>query len=377
MNASPVMRQEENLEGQNMNTEMMNFNQQPRQIPFTLGKLNEEESFQMLKKTIQTSQNWLIYAIMGAISLASHNYIISEQMGKKNNSAYIYSEFMSFITLPLSYHIYYGYNNWQKRGIFWQKRQSQLFKITGSNTFKLDWYKINMLGLRGILQVMIPINTSLIAYYSIKADFSVGAMYSIVTIASFFIAVSFYLLYNEKLLTRHVIGISLMISGVFAIALSKSQDQDLGGIHPSIMVPICLCILQCFFLTMCAIILRQVSHRGYEPIQFSQDSFMVAGIIYFVLFLYSQIKLSQNGYAIDAHKFLIISVAGLFLILGSTFQNIALKTGRGGVVMAIVQCQSLFQFIFEVFLQFRVPSIYELIALSLSTVGVTIASLRD
>lgn len=79
-----------------------------------------------------------------------------------------------------------------------------------------------MLILRGILQVLIPLNTALISFYSIKADLSVGAMYSVVTLASFFIALSFYFLYNERLLTRHIIGMVLMICGVTAIALSKS-----------------------------------------------------------------------------------------------------------------------------------------------------------
>ena len=89
---------------------------------------------------------------------------------------------------------------------------------------------------------MIPINTALIAFYAIKADLSVGAMYSMVTLASFFIALTFYLLYNEKLLIRHIVGMVLMIFGVISIAFSKSQDQEFD-VSTYIIIPIMLCLL--------------------------------------------------------------------------------------------------------------------------------------
>ncbi|CDW75156.1 UNKNOWN [Stylonychia lemnae] len=340
-------------------------------IQYDSKEFSELQSFVNLRKQITEQNSWLIYSVMGAISLASHNYIISVQMNMKNNSSYIYSECFSFITFPLCYHALQAYNTWQSRGKFWTKDKSQLTLI--SNREKIDIHKIILLIFRGILQVMIPLNTALIAFYAIKVDMSVGAMYSIVTLASFFIAFTFYILYKEKLLVRHIVGMVLMIFGVISIAVSKSRNQDMT-ISPQLIIPIMLCLLQCTFLTVCAVILRQVTKRGYDSIQFSQDSFLVAGIFYLILFIYSQTVFPGS---ITTQKIIILTLAGAFLILGSTFQNVALKSGRGGVVMAIIQCQSLFQFVFEIFLQFRVPNIFEITSLSLSTVGVIIASLKD
>ncbi len=71
--------------------------------------------------------------------------------------------------------------------------------------------------------------------------------------------------------------------------------------------------MQCVCLTICAVILRSVSKRGYSPVQFSIDSLMIAGLIYFVLFMVS------SPASITLDQIVIMSLAAGFFIIGSTF----------------------------------------------------------
>ncbi len=81
-----------------------------------------------------------------------------------------------------------------------------------------------------------------------------------------------------------------------------------------ILIPISMCLLQCLCLTICAVILKTVTKRGYCPVYFSLDSFLIAGVFYLALFAYT---LTFITYEFD--KILTMNLAAGFFILGSTF----------------------------------------------------------
>ena len=81
---------------------------------------------------------------------------------------------------------------------------------------------LGLVMLRGLGSAMMTVNLALITKYAKEAGVSPAVMLSITAMSSFFVAVAFYFIYHEKLLMRHMIGMSLIISSVIITAVSKS-----------------------------------------------------------------------------------------------------------------------------------------------------------
>ena len=164
---------------------------------------------------------FIFYSVGCAICYGIHNYMIAFSMQKWRNSVSIlFPEFIGFLLVYIIYHLYRAKFEVAKQtgGLWWTKGTSAL--ITSDGKFKLMCLIIILL--RGIVADFIPINTSLVTFYSREVGFNPAVIQSFASFSSFTTAVAFYFLYKERLLKQHLLGMLMIISSILIVAITKS-----------------------------------------------------------------------------------------------------------------------------------------------------------
>ena len=112
---------------------------------------------------------------------------------------------------------------------------------------------------RGLLTCALAFNTGLISKYSTLGGVSPSVLMSMVSLTSFTTALVFYVMYQEKLYIRQMIGMALIVFSVIVISLGKNNMS--GGstrrIDDSVYIGIGLVMMQCIIFTICQVLLRQ------------------------------------------------------------------------------------------------------------------------
>ena len=139
-----------------------------------------------------------------------------------------------------------------------------------------------------------------------------------------------------------------------------------------IFVPISFVMFSIFLLTLgswTSITARSVK---YAPNQFVADFCMIGAIFYFLGFLYVHF-FSDKPYTLIEFVFMVF--AGFIIEAAFLCLNAALLSGKGGLAMAISQTQSFFWLFLEFVISFRVPYLYELVAMGVGLSGATVIAL--
>ena len=79
--------------------------------------------------------------------------------------------------------------------------------------------------LRGMIAVAIPANIALMTYICREwVGVSPAVIQSFSSMAAFTTALLFYIIYDEKITTQHLIGMSLIVISVLIVSLSKTTN---------------------------------------------------------------------------------------------------------------------------------------------------------
>ena len=70
-----------------------------------------------------------------------------------------------------------------------------------------------------------------------------------------------------------------------------------------------------------------------------------------------------------------MTLAGIFCFAAFMCQVYALKSGKGAIVMAIINTQSFFQIMLEVFVEARIPTFYEIASIGFGILGAFIIAM--
>ncbi len=122
-------------------------------------------------------------------------------------------------------------------------------------------------------------------------------------------------------------------------------------------------------LTLASYTARASKAIGYRPLQFVADFSFIAGLFYFIGFIYNQF-FTSSPYPITSIIFM--TLAGFVINLAFLFLNAAVLSGKGALAMAITQTQSFFWLILEILISLRVPYVYETIAMGFGIMGASI-----
>jgi uncharacterized membrane protein len=100
-------------------------------------------------------------------------------------------------------------------------------------------------------------------------------------------------------------------------------------------------MMNALLYTGAAVITRQGLNMGYPRLKLAIDFTGVAGIFYTLVLLYCQLGGDDTLYFTGEMLFFMI-LAGLFCFSAFLCQVFALESGKGAIVMAVVNTQSFF-----------------------------------
>ena len=106
-------------------------------------------------------------------------------------------------------------------GLWWTKSKSMFYRSSG--TFILRPLLLVMA--RGLFSDLVPVNISLITYFSKKVNLTPAVIQSFTSLSAFTTAFAFYILYRERLHLYHILGMILIIISVVIVSVSKSMEQ--------------------------------------------------------------------------------------------------------------------------------------------------------
>ena len=227
---------------------------------------------------------------------------------------------------------------------------------------------------RGVVSDFITLNTALVVYFSRKINISPAVIQSFTTLSSFTTALLFYILYKEKLRIQHLVGMTLILSSVVTVAVSKSLERNdsltLEGSFTflQLAIPMCIAFSTALFLTFASFLARTGKSAGYPTLQFCVDFLCVAGFFYMLAFLYNHLLVAAYPWECIAF----MSIAGFVMIGALVFLNLAIITGKGALAMAISQTQCFFWLLLEVTVSLRVPHFFEVFAMAIGISGACI-----
>ena len=133
-----------------------------------------------------------------------------------------------------------------------------------------------------------------------------------------------------------------------------------------VAIPIGIGIFNCFLYSFAGLITRQAVNMGYPKVKFAIDLTGMAGVYYLLGFIYVQsfaelkFTLSMIGW---------MTLAGTFCFSAFMFQVFALMSGKGAIVQAVSNTQSVLQLILEIFIDRRVPNASEIISMCFCIAG--------
>ena len=139
-----------------------------------------------------------------------------------------------------------------------------------------------------------------------------------------------------------------------------------------ILVPISIVTFSIFLLTLGSWTSRAARSDKYAPNQFVADFCMIAAIFYFFGFLYVHFF---SGTPYTLVEFVLMVLAGFIIEAAFLCLNAAVISGKGALAMAISQTQSFFWLFLEFVISFRVPYLYELVAMGVGLSGATVIAL--
>jgi drug/metabolite transporter (DMT)-like permease len=122
-----------------------------------------------------------------------------------------------YVLLSLTFHAIVGVQANKKHGSYWSKDRSMFFK-----NGKLDFPTIMVVGIRATLSWTSFIVIGFLGKTSLKANISPAVSMSLICINPFLTAVLFTVVYKEKLMRKHYIGMVFLLFCVLSISFSKA-----------------------------------------------------------------------------------------------------------------------------------------------------------
>jgi len=130
----------------------------------------------------------------------------------------------------------------------------------------------------------------------------------------------------------------LLLLCILFISFAKPSSPPDGPEYISIAYPIMFALTLSVIFAFGALTIKMALIRGYPAFRLSVDYTFSAGLFYLILFLYTEavpVAEWDEGFTLEA--VLQVSLAGAFIISALVFQSLAQQTGKGGLVMAIIQ----------------------------------------
>jgi len=192
------------------------------------------------------------------------------------------------------------------------------------------------------------------------------------------------MIFNEKLKSKYVIGILMMLVCVGLVsnpvgANKVSLDQDMNyqtnvkddylvNFYSTIGFGLLAPIMISLFITLSR---YWTEHYGYKSQDFTVDTFFIIALVELPFWYQYQ---TQTGYTL--HELAFGMGASFFMVCGTLLMIYASTYGLAGPTSAMVQCQGLVHTLLSAFILGQIPSISAIIGLCFAITGALIMGLE-
>lgn len=210
--------------------------------------------------------------------------------------------------------------------------------------------------------------------YAEKASLNQGIITALLSTYCIFTSLIFLFVYNERLQTKFLVGIVLMMTCVFLVALPEGGEgqvslslEQLYYSRLAIGLSILISIVISFFI----LVSRYWTEKyGYNTVDFNVDSIMLMGLMEIGFYIQHQLAV---GYTFDTFA---IGVAGCFFqIAGIFLLTYATTYGLAGPASSMVQVQGLVHTILGAIVMGVYPSGIQWLGILCSISGAVVMSL--
>lgn len=190
---------------------------------------------------------------------------------------------------------------------------------------------------RGIVACLIPLNISIVTYFSKEVGFNPAVMQSFNSLSGFTTALAFYFFYGENLKAQHIVGMILIVASVFIVSIFKSSspsDADTPD-HSflALSTPFFLVFTTCLLLTYGTFLSRACRELAYPSKQFCVDFCCASGLFYLAGFIYVELFVQPFEWELC----LFMTGAGVAIVEAFLLLNAGILSGKGALVITISQ----------------------------------------
>ncbi|CDW79992.1 UNKNOWN [Stylonychia lemnae] len=298
--------------------------------------------------------NYYLYTgVLVALCYGSHNFVLYVSIGHALELRMLYLIQLAHLIFYFMYHIQYAIESKQMHGSFWSKSRSAYYKDDGT----LNKLVLFIIFVQSLLQYVSQYVLYYILETSVRSGVSNSIILSIQGTTSILTAIAFYLVFNEKLGKRHVVGIAAVTLSIVLIATGRYEvdgntiSQNAGineADRLSVLIPVSLQLFNCCIFAAHTLIARVVNVSRLSIYQYAADSQSLASIALTLQALFQQLYFEPY----TLYEFSMVFLSSLLLVLGFIIFVGSAAYGKGGLLQAILMIQSPFQMLLEiVFLQ--------------------------
>lgn len=147
------------------------------------------------------------------------NYAIQNLVKIRNDVSALYPAWIIIFPITIIYHVYQAYKTKKTHGQWWSKERSAF--LEKSPPHKIHKFNIFALFYRGTIGTLGVFMIFWISKYSQLAGLSPAVILSIQAFSTVSTSILFLILYKERLMVKHIVGMSLIIASIVMIGVAK------------------------------------------------------------------------------------------------------------------------------------------------------------
>ena len=165
-----------------------------------------------------------------------------------------------------------------------------------------------------------------------QANLNQGLITGLLSLYCIYIAVIFWLVFNEKLKPKFILGMGLILTYVILISLPSqgimSIDFGKSANIKAISVGLCVPVFNAMFITISR---YWTLEHGYKSYDFTMDAFLLTGLVGICFFIYFEMTVGYSWKSIGYGL-----IAATTQIIGTLCQIYAATYGLGGPSSAMI-----------------------------------------
>lgn len=229
-----------------------------------------------------------IPSLISGLCLGFNNFLLGLISNKGISSLYIFS--VGALLYVGVYRLIEAIKNKIETGHFISFEKSNLFE-SNKGVLKLKWVNVGGLILRSLLNISFQISLMMAFMFAERAHLNQGLVTAFLSTYCVFTSIIFYLVFDEILRPKFVLGIALMISCVLLVSFSthssaEAADSTKQHHHSNALICFSFSLMAPLMISCFISVSRHwTMNFGYSSFDFTIDTFTVMGLVEIPFFI--------------------------------------------------------------------------------------------